>query len=146
MPRWGRPSSGRRVGWTRRARGCCERRRGSCSLAVALGVPGLFAGGPDLLRGRRALATGRLLAFFGPLLVLVGTELLPHVLGCPLLPWTCEDHPRHGWTIADQWHQLDHVLVGGVPLVALYSWALFLCHPAVACLPRRRGTPPMGIR
>ena len=102
------------------------------ALAVALGVPGLLAGGRELLRGSPRLAVGRVLPFFGPLLVLVGTELVPHLLACPLLPWTCEDHPRHGWSIAGQWHQLDHALVGAVPLTALYGWALRRWHPAVA--------------
>lgn len=103
------------------------------TLAAALGVPGLLAGGRDLLRGRRALAAGRLLAFFGPLLVLAGTELVPHLIDvCPLLPWICEDSPRHGWTIADRWHQLDHALVGTLPLTGLYGWALRRCHPAFA--------------
>ncbi len=108
------------------------------TLAVALGVPGLPAAGRDLLRGRPALAAGRLLAFFGPLLILVGTELVPHLLACALLPWTCEDHPRHGWTIVDQWHQLDHALVGALPLVALYGLALRRWHPALANLEHRK--------
>lgn len=91
-------------------------------VALLLSVPSLLAGGWDLLRGRWAPAGRRLLAFAGPALVLLGTELLPHALACPLLPWTCEQHPRHGLSIAGQWHQLDHMLFGAVPLIALYGW------------------------
>lgn len=103
------------------------------TLAAVLGVPSLLAGGQDLLRGRRALGAGRLLAFLGPLLILVGTELVPHAIDvCRLLPWACEDSPRHGWSIADQWHQLDHALIGALPLTILYGWALRRWHPAFA--------------
>lgn len=91
-------------------------------VALLLSVPSLLAGGWDLLRARWAPGGRRLLAFAGPALVLLGTELLPHALACPLLPWTCEQHPRHGLSIAGQWHQLDHMLFGAVPLIALYGW------------------------
>ena len=104
-------------------------------MAAVLAVPGLLAGGVDLLRGRRAFVAARLLALVGPLLVLVGTEAVPHALACPLLPWTCEGLPDHGWTIADQWHQLDHALVGAAPLTALYGWALAGWRPAPAGRP-----------
>lgn len=91
-------------------------------VALLLSVPSLLAGGWDLLHAHWAPAGRRLLAFAGPALVLLGTELLPHALACPLLPWTCEQHPRHGLSIAGQWHQLDHMLFGAVPLIALYGW------------------------
>lgn len=96
-------------------------------LAPALGMPSLLAGAWDLLRGRPAAGGRRLLAFGGPVLVLLGAELIPHALGCVLLPWTCEVHPRYGLDIMGQWHQLDHMLVGAVPMVALYGWALSAC-------------------
>lgn len=62
-------------------------------VALLLSVPSLLAGGWDLLRGRWAPAGRRLLAFAGPALVLLGTELLPHALACPLLPGPASSIP-----------------------------------------------------
>ncbi len=111
-------------------------------LAIVLGVPSLLAGGWDLLRGRWGAGGRRLLAFVGPVLVVVGTELVPHVLspclpallGADWLPAVCE-RTEHGVDIKDRWHALDHALVGALPMVALYGWALRRWRPDVARWP-----------
>ncbi|MDQ3466769.1 MAG: hypothetical protein M3411_00855, partial [Chloroflexota bacterium] len=108
--------------------------------AIVLGVPSVPAAGWDLLRGRWASGGRRLLAFAGPVLVVVGTELVPHLLspclpaelGAEWVPGVCERHPVHGWDIKDRWHALDHALVGALPMAALYRWALRRWRPDVA--------------
>ncbi len=109
-------------------------------LAIVLGVPSVVAGGWDLLQGRWAAGGRRLLAFAGPVLVVVGTELVPHLvspclpaeLGAAWVPGACERHPVHGWDIEDRWHALDHALVGALPMAALYRLALRRWRPAIA--------------
>ena len=109
-------------------------------LAIVLGLPSALAGGWDLLRGRWGAAGRRLLVFVGPVLVLVGTEIVPHLLspclpaelGADWVPGVCERHPVHGWDIEDRWHALDHALVGALPMAALYRLALRRWRPDVA--------------
>lgn len=108
-------------------------------LAVILSLPSLLAGGWDLLQGRWAPGCRRLLAFAGPVLVLVGTEVVPHLaspclpaaLGADWLPPVCE-RTEDGVDVTGRWHALDHALVGALPMVALYRWALRRWHPDVA--------------
>ncbi len=110
-------------------------------LAIVLGLPSVLAGGWDLLRGRWASGGRRLLAFVGPVLVVVGTEIVPHlvspclpaVLGADWLPPGCE-RTEHGVDVADRWHALDHALVGALPMAALYRLALRRWRPDVARL------------
>ncbi len=113
-------------------------------LAIVLGLPSLLAGGWDVLRGRWAPGGRRLLVFVGPVLVVVAIELVPHLaspclpaeLGADWVPGVCERHPVHGWDIEERWHALDHALVGGLPMAALYRLSLRRWRPDVA---RRRG-------
>ncbi|CAA9560653.1 MAG: hypothetical protein AVDCRST_MAG49-2524 [uncultured Thermomicrobiales bacterium] len=109
-------------------------------LAIALGLPSVLAGGWDLLRGRWGAGGRRLLAFVGPLLVLVGTEVVPHVispclpaeLGAGWQPGVCERQEHGGLDVGDRWHALDHALVGAVPMAALYWLALRRWRPELA--------------
>ena len=108
-------------------------------LAIALGLPSLIVGGWDLLRGRWAQGGRQLLAFVGPVLVLIGTEIVPHlvspclptVLGADWVPGVCE-HTSEGVDIKGRWHPLDHALVGALPMVVLYRRALRRWHPDAA--------------
>ena len=107
-------------------------------LAIVLGLPSVVAGGWDLLRGRWAAGGRRLLAFVGPLLVVVGTEIVPHVvspclpavLGADWLPPVCE-RTEQGIDVAGRGHPLDHALVGALPMAALYRLALRRWRPDV---------------
>lgn len=101
-----------------------------------LGV-GLLCGGVSLVlslvaaargRGRHVLAVGAL-AVSGPLLVLVGGELLPHVLNPCVLPDLAGAEPPafctrtpDGLDVPDNWHALDHALVGFLPLSLVVAW------------------------
>jgi hypothetical protein len=112
-------------------------------LAIVLGLPSLLVGGWDLLRGRWGLGGRRLLAFGGPVLVLVGTEIAPHLvspclpaaLAVDWLPPVCERTTAHGVDVAERWHALDHALLGALPMAALYLLALRRWRPDVV---RRR--------
>jgi hypothetical protein len=111
-------------------------------LAIVLGLPGLLVGVWDLLRGRWALGGRRVLAFVGPMLIVVGTEIIPHlispcvpaVLGIDWLPPVCERSIAHGVDVADRWHALDHALVGALPMVALYGLTRRRWRPDLASL------------
>jgi hypothetical protein len=92
-------------------------------LAILLGFPSALVGGWDLLRGRPSDGGRRLLAFVGPVLVLVGTEIVPHVanLGlCAVASELCRYSPEWGTDISDRWHPLDHALLGALPMIAIY--------------------------
>jgi hypothetical protein len=92
-------------------------------LATLLGAPSLLVGVWDLMRKRLRLGAWRVLAFFGPLFVLVGMEVIPHVLNPCLVmfllgseaPGLCQGD------VSDRWHALSHALIGGLPLVLLYT-------------------------
>lgn len=106
-------------------------------LAILLGVPSLIMSLWDVLRRKWEDLGRHLLTFIGPLLVFMGTEIIPHILlPCAVLPSVCEDLPEHGLNVTQQWHQLDHMLVGAVPLVLLYGLALRRWHPAIIPFPK----------
>lgn len=79
-------------------------------------------------RGRESLAVAAV-AVVGPLLVLVGGELVPHLVNpCALPEWTgveppgfCTTTPQ-GADVPDNWHALDHAVVGFLPLSLLVAW------------------------
>lgn len=89
-------------------------------------------------RGRRALALGAA-AVVTPLVVLVGGEVLPHLLNPCVLPDLLEREPPgfcaltpEGADVPDRWHALDHALVGFLPLslAAAWWWRRVLAGPA----------------
>lgn len=101
------------------------------SVAVLLGVPSALAGAWSLVRGRRSQGFRRLLVCVGPLLVLVGMEIVPHVVNpCFAAELTSDELPRFcgrtesGADIADRGHALHHAVVGALPMAILYWWAL----------------------
>jgi len=106
--------------------------------AVVLGVPAAVARVRAIFKpntGRK----GALIFFFGPLLVLIGMELVPHLLNpCGLpnaleKPFTssiCERTSYRGGfqgkgavetavDVKDRWHPLAHGLLGAVPLLVV---------------------------
>lgn len=101
-------------------------------LGLALAVAGLLllVGVVSAIRGHRlrALALGAMFVV-GPLIVLVGGEVLPHVLSPCVLPDLagaeppafCESTPE-GTDVPENWHALDHALVGFLPLSVLVAW------------------------
>ena len=99
----------------------------------------MLAGGWDLLRGRWAAGARRLLAFVGPVLVVVGAEIVPHLLNPCLLADALDsrllglcERTADGVDVAGRWHALDHTLVGALPMAALYRLALRRWRPDVA--------------
>lgn len=92
-------------------------------LAIVLGIPSLIFGTWDLAHGRGRDGGRRLLAFVGPVLVLVGTEIVPHIanLGlCAAVSELCSYSPDWGSDISDRWHPLDHAVLGALPMTAIY--------------------------
>lgn len=103
---------------------------------LLLGVA-LLMGGFSLLfslvaavrgHGRRVLAVG-VAAVVGPLLVLIGGEVLPHLLNPCALPDLAGMEPPgycvrtpEGVDVPDDWHALDHALVGFLPLSLALAW------------------------
>ncbi len=78
--------------------------------------------------GRRVLTVG-VVAVVGPLLVLVGGEVLPHLLNPCALPDLAGMEPpgfcvrtSEGVDVPDDWHALDHALVGFLPLSLALAW------------------------
>lgn len=78
--------------------------------------------------GRHVLAVGAV-AVAGPLLVLVGGEVLPHVLNPCVLPELAGAEPpgfctrtSEGADVPDNWHALDHALEGFLPLSLEEAW------------------------
>ena len=99
-------------------------------IALALGAVALLLGFVAAARGhgRRLLTIGAI-ALAAPLLVLVGGELLPHLLNPCVLPELagarppgfCERSPE-GIDVPDRWHALYHALVGFLPLSLAVGW------------------------
>lgn len=100
------------------------------ALALAMGGLSLLLGVVSAIRRRRfrALAVSAL-AVVGPLMVLVGGEVLPHVLNPCVLPDVagaeppafCETTPE-GADVPENWHALDHAVVGFLPMSLLVAW------------------------
>lgn len=99
-------------------------------VAVVIGAASLLLSVVTAVRGhgRRVLAVGAV-AVVGPLLVLIGGEVLPHVLNpCALPefvgaepPGFCTRTPE-GADIPESWHALDHALAGFLPLSLALAW------------------------
>lgn len=63
----------------------------------------------------------------GPLLVLVGAEVVPHVVTpcwAGEVPGVCEADGRGGFDFPRTVHPFGHALLGWVPLAILYVWTL----------------------
>jgi hypothetical protein len=87
---------------------------------------GLVAAGRG--RGRNALGLAAV-AVVGPVLVLVGGELVPHLVNPCVLPDMAGAEPpgfcittRQGADVPDNWHALDHAVVGFLPVSLLVAW------------------------
>jgi hypothetical protein len=100
-------------------------------LALLLGVPSGIAGGWSLVRGRWSAGFRRLLILVGPILFIVGMEVVPHIVNpCLAADLAGDTFPRFcgrtesGADIAERGHALYHALVGALPMVLLYRWAL----------------------
>jgi hypothetical protein len=94
--------------------------------ALLLCLPALLVAAQHLLSGRDRLARPGLIAFFGTLAVLLGIDILPHVVNpCleygPQLPGLCSEFAGR-WDVQARWHTLLHTLLGALPLVLLFSW------------------------
>lgn len=107
-------------------------------LAMVLGVPGAMAGVWSLAHRQWAEGLRRVLLFAGPLIVVIGTEIVPHVVNPCLVADLAKDQlPRFcgrtesGADIADRGHALHHAIVGALPMVVGYRWALRRWNPAV---------------
>ncbi len=107
-------------------------------LAIVLGVPGAMAGVWSLAHRQWSEGLRRVLVFAGPLVVVIGTEIVPHVVNpCLVADLTRDQLPRFcgrtesGADIADRGHALHHAIVGALPMVVGYRWALRRWHTAV---------------
>jgi hypothetical protein len=94
--------------------------------ALLLCLPALFVAARNLLAGREQLVRPGLTAFFGTLAVLVGTDILPHVVNpCleygPELAGLCGEFAGR-WDVQARWHTLLHTLLGALPLTLLFAW------------------------
>ncbi len=119
------------------------------ALAVLLGVPSALRGVSAIARGRWSHGLRRLLVVVGPVLLIVGMEIVPHVINPCLvadlrggeLPVFCE-RTESGADIADRLHALYHAVVGAIPMLAIYGWALHRWQPNV--LPHRWRVRPQN--
>lgn len=98
------------------------------ALAFLLAVPGVVIGVRHLLAGRDDEAVPLLLTFSAILLVLVGTDILPHVVNpCPSngprLTAVCGEFAGR-WDVLDRWHTLFHTLLGALPLTVLFHFLI----------------------
>jgi hypothetical protein len=87
---------------------------------------GLVAAGRG--HGRNALGLAAV-AVAGPVLVLVGGELVPHLANPCVLPDVAGAEPPgfcittpQGADVPDNWHALDHAVVGFLPVSLLVAW------------------------
>lgn len=99
-------------------------------LALSMGGLSLLLGVVTAVRRRQArvLAVSAI-AVVGPLVVLVGGEILPHVLNPCVLPDLAGAQPpafcestRDGTDVPENWHALDHAVVGFLPLSLAVAW------------------------
>lgn len=99
-------------------------------LALAMGGVSLLSSVVTAIRRhqRRALAVSAI-AVAGPLIVLAGGEVVPHLLNPCVLPDLAGAQPPafcvstpEGTDVPDNWHALDHALVGFLPLSLLVAW------------------------
>ncbi len=99
-------------------------------VAVLLGGLSLLLGLLTALREgpRRALTFGAV-ATFGPLLVVIGGEVLPHLLSpcAPAELWNAPAPSLCVWSpdgldVPERWHALNHALVGFLPLSLALNW------------------------
>jgi hypothetical protein len=99
-------------------------------LALLLGALALLLSLVTAVRGRGRNALGlAAVAAVGPLLLLVGGELVPHLANPCVLPELagvgppgfCTTTPQ-GADVPDNWHALDHAVVGFLPLSLLVAW------------------------
>lgn len=99
-------------------------------LALAVGGLSLLLGVVTAMRRRqlRAFAVGAMFVA-GPLIVLAGGEVLPHLLNPCVLPDLAGAEPpafcestSEGADVPENWHALDHALVGFLPLSLLVAW------------------------
>ena len=99
-------------------------------VAVLLGGLSLLLGLLAALRGRgRAQLMLSVVALVGALLVLIGGEVLPHLLSpcAPAQLWNapapslCVRSP-HGLDVPERWHALNHAVVGFLPLSLALNW------------------------
>jgi hypothetical protein len=104
---------------------------------VALLGIALLIGGLSLLLSlvaairlrRMAVLTVSIIAVVGPIAVLVGGEILPHVLNPCVIsdlavaqpPGFCASTPE-GSDVPDNWHALDHAVMGFLPLSLAVAW------------------------
>jgi hypothetical protein len=99
-------------------------------LALLIGGIALLLGLVAAVRGHGRNALGlAAVAVAGPVLVLVGGELVPHLVNPCVLPDVagaeapgfCVTTPQ-GTDVPDKWHTLDHAVVGFLPVSLLVAW------------------------
>lgn len=109
-------------------------------VAIVLGMPALFLAGSAFRRRDHRKGGRNLLLFFGPVFVLVGMEVVPHILSPCVLSENlqrevCERTSyNQGFggrgeviedvDVKDRFHLLQHSLMGAVPMTAAYALAL----------------------
>ncbi|CAA9373260.1 MAG: hypothetical protein AVDCRST_MAG75-275 [uncultured Propionibacteriaceae bacterium] len=99
-------------------------------VALLVGALSLLAGFVAAARGhgRRLMGVGAM-ALAAPVLVLIGGELLPHVLNPCILPELAGVEPpgfcersSEGIDVPDRWHAMYHAVVGFLPLSLAVAW------------------------
>ena len=99
-------------------------------VALTLGGLSLLLSLLAVVRGRgvQVLAVGAF-AVAGPLLVLIGGEVLPHLLNPCVLPELAGAEPPgfcartpEGIDVPDDWHALYHAFIGFLPLSLIVAW------------------------
>lgn len=99
-------------------------------LALLIGALALLLGLVAAVRGHGRNALGlAAVAVVGPLLVLIGGELVPHLVNPCVLPDLAGAEPPgfcvttpEGADVPDNWHALDHAVVGFLPVSLLVAW------------------------
>ncbi len=102
--------------------------------AVIIGVLVLVWRLPEVLTGAGGLLTSGLLLVAAPVLVLVGAEIVPHVVTpcwAGELGGVCVETEEHGVDYADHLHQLGHAVLGWLPMTVGYWLVLRKWHAAL---------------